>query len=333
MKKYNIAVIGATGNVGRELLFILDERKFPVNNVYAVASKSSLGKEVSFGDIEILKIQAIDSLDFSKIDIAFFAAGSEVSKQYAKKAAAAGCIVIDKSSHFRMNPDVPLIVPEVNPETIKNHKNIIASPNCTVIPLMVALKPLHDSAQIKRIVVSTYQAVSGAGKRAMDELFQQTKGILMYQEASIKELPKRIAFNVIPQVDDFMASGETKEEWKMAVETKKILGQEIELTATCVRVPVFVGHSAAVTVEFEENLSLADAKKLLKSAPGITIMDQNNDANYATPIDIVKDDNVFISRIRKDPTVDSGLSLWIVADNLRKGAALNAIQIAELLIK
>lgn len=333
MKKYNIAVIGATGNVGREILSILDERKFPVNNVYVVASSASFGKEVSFGDTVILKIESIDNLDFKNIDIAFFVAGSSVSKEYANIAAKAGCIVIDKSSHFRMNPNVPLIVPEVNPEEIKNHKNIIASPNCTVIPLVAALKPLHDAAQVKRIVVSTYQAVSGAGKRALDELFQQTKAILMYQEASIKEFPKRIAFNVIPQVDEFMGSGETKEEWKMTVETQKILGKEIQITSTCVRVPVFVGHSAAVNVEFEENISLSDAKKILKSSPGITVVDQNRDSGYVTPIEIVREDNIFISRIRKDPTVDSGLSLWIVSDNLRKGAALNAVQIAELLIK
>jgi aspartate-semialdehyde dehydrogenase len=333
MKKYNIAVIGATGNVGREVLSILDERKFPVGNVYAVASNSSLGKEVSFGEYEILKIQAIDSLDFSKIDIAFFAAGSNVSKEYASKAAEAGCVVIDKSSHFRMKADVPLIVPEVNADAMKGHKNIIASPNCSVIPIMLALKPLHEEAQIKRIVVSTYQSVSGAGKSAMDELFRQTKGILMYQEAEAKIFPKRIAFNVIPQIDDFMASGETKEEWKMTVETKKVLGNEIELTATCVRVPVFVGHSASVNVEFEENLSVAEAKKLLKSAPGIRVEDSHKDGGYVTPIDIVREDDVFVSRIRKDATVDSGLNLWVVSDNLRKGAALNAVQIAEKLVK
>ena len=333
MKKYNIAVIGATGNVGREVLSILDERNFPVNNIYAIASQASLGKDVSFGDNKILKIQNIDSLDFAEVDIAFFAAGSEVSKEYAKKAAQAGCIVIDKASHFRMNKDVPLIVPEVNSDALKNHKNIIASPNCSVIPLVVALKPLHDAAQIKRIVVSTYQSVSGAGKRAMEELYKQTKGKFIYQEAVPQEFPKPIAFNVIPQIDEFMGSGETKEEWKMTVETKKILGEEIELTATCVRVPVFLGHSASVNIEFEENLSASDAKKLLKSAPGIKVLDSHKDAGYATPLDVVREDEVFVSRIRKDPTIDSGLSLWVVSDNLRKGAALNAVQIAEALIK
>lgn len=332
-KKYNIAVIGATGNVGRETLSILDERNFPIDNIYAVASRSSLGKEVSFGEHKILKAIAIDSLDFKDVDIAFFAAGSEVSKEYAPKAAKAGCIVIDKSAYYRMDPKVPLIVPEVNPEALKGHQNIIANPNCSVIPLMVALKPLDDEAQIKRIVVSTYQSVSGAGKQAMDELFQQTKGMFIYQDAAPSAFTKRIAFNVIPHIDDFMDSGATKEEWKMSSETKKILGSDIELTATCVRVPVFVGHSAAVNIEFEEKITPAQAKKLLQATPGIVVLDRNQDGGYATPIDVVREDSVFVSRIRKDPTVDSGLNLWIVADNLRKGAALNSVQIAELLIK
>ena len=332
-KKYNIAVIGATGNVGRETLSILDERNFPIDNIYAVASRSSLGKEVSFGEHKILKTIAIDSLDFKDVDIAFFAAGSDVSKEYAPKAAKAGCIVIDKSSYYRMDPKVPLIVPEVNPEAIKGHQNIIANPNCSVIPLMVALKPLDDEAQIKRIVVSTYQSVSGAGKQAMDELFQQTKGMFIYQDAAPSAFTKRIAFNVIPHIDDFMDSGATKEEWKMSSETKKILGSDIELTATCVRVPVFVGHSAAVNIEFEEKITPAQAKKLLQATPGIVVLDRNQDGGYATPIDVVREDSVFVSRVRKDPTVDSGLNLWIVADNLRKGAALNSVQIAELLIK
>ena len=333
MKKYNIAVIGATGNVGREVLSILHERNFPVNNVYAIASRASLGKDVSFGDQDILKIQDIDSVDFSKVDIAFFAAGSAVAKEYAEKIASQGCIVIDKSSHFRMNVNVPLIIPEVNLEAIKTHKNIIANPNCSVIPLMVALKPLHMEAQIKRITVSTYQSVSGAGKKAMEELYKQTKGIFTYQEPEPQEFPKRIAFNVIPHIDEFMPSGSTKEEWKMEVETKKILGAEINLTATCVRVPVFVGHSAAVNVEFEENITVAQAKKLLGAAPGVTVLDQQKDGGYATPIDVVREDAVFVSRIRKDPSLDSGLNLWVVADNLRKGAALNAVQIAEALVK
>lgn len=330
---YNIAVIGATGNVGREILALLAERNFPVDNIYAVASSASLGKEVSFGDEKVLKVTTIENVDFKNVDIAFFAAGSAVSKEYGQKIADSGCIVIDKSSFFRTGPKVPLVVPEVNPESLIGHKNIIASPNCSVIPLMVALKPLHDAACIKRIVVSTYQSVSGAGKDAMDELFLQTKGMLMYQEATASVFPKRIAFNIIPHIDEFMPSGYTKEEWKMEVETKKILGSEIEVTATCVRVPVFVGHSASVNVEFEEDITVAQAKKILRSAKGIEVMDKNEDAGYATPIDAVRFDEVFVSRIRKDPTVDSGLNLWVVTDNLRKGAALNSIQIAELLIK
>ncbi len=333
MKKYNIAIIGATGNVGRELLSILAERNFPISNIHAIASPSSLGKEVSFGEEKILKSQTIDAIDFSKIDIAFFAAGSAVSKEYAEKVAAKGCIVIDKSSFFRMRADIPLIVPEVNIEAIKNHKNIIASPNCSTIPLVMALKPLHDHAYVKRIIVSTFQSVSGAGKRAMDELFQQTKGMFIYQEPIIKEMPKRISFNVIPQIGDFMQSGETLEEWKISVETKKILGKDVEVHATCVRVPVFVSHSASINAEFEENISLAEARKLLKAAPGVTFYDHHKDGGYITPIDAVREDAVFVSRLRKDSSVDSALSLWAVTDNLRKGAALNAVQIAEKLIK
>lgn len=332
-KRWNIAVIGATGNVGREVLSILAERNFPVDQVYAVASQSSIGKEVSFGEDEILKVISLNTLDFKNVDIAFFAAGSKISKEYAKIAADAGCIVIDKSSHFRMNKKVPLIVPEVNPEDLKNHENIIASPNCAVIPVVVALKELHDAAQVKRLVISTYQSVSGAGKKAMDELFNQTKSMFLYQEVDPQEFTKRIAFNVIPHIGEFMPSGETDEEWKIVVEIKKILGEEVEVTSTCVRVPVFVGHSASVNVEFEENLSVAEAKKLLDKAKGVLVVDKHKDSGYATPVDSVRDDAVLVSRIRKDSTVDSGLNLWIVSDNLRKGAALNAVQIAELLIK
>lgn len=333
MKKiYNIAIVGATGNVGREVLSLLDERNFPVGDVYAIASSASLGKEVSFGDEKILKVNTIDNVDFKDVDIAFFCAGSQVSKEYAQKIADSGCIVIDKSSFFRNNKKIPLVVPEVNAETIKEHKNIIASPNCSVIPLVVALKPLHDAAQIKRIVVSTYQSVSGAGKAAMEELFSQTKGIFMYQEAEPKVFSKRIAFNVIPHIGEFMPSGLTNEEWKMEVEIKKILGEEVAVSATCVRVPVFVGHGASVNVEFEENLTVAEAKKLLKLAKGVEVLDKNQDGGYATPIDIVREDAVFVSRIRKDPTVDSGLNLWVISDNLRKGAALNSIQVAECLV-
>jgi aspartate-semialdehyde dehydrogenase len=333
MKKYNVAVVGATGNVGREVLSILSERNFPVGNIYAIASRASLGKKISFGEEKILLATTLDAVDFSKVDIAFFAAGSSVSKEHVEKIAKLGCIVIDKSSYFRNNANVPLIVPEVNAEAIKTHKNIIASPNCSVIPLAVALKPLHDEAQIKRIVVSTYQSVSGAGKRAMDELFNQTKGVFTYQTPDPHEFTKRIAFNVIPHIDDFMPSGDTKEEWKMEVELKKILGKEIELSATCVRVPVFVGHSASVNVEFEEELSATNARNLLKKAAGVEVLDRPQDNLYATPIEVVREDAVFVSRIRKDTSVDSGLNMWIVSDNLRKGAALNAVQIAELLIK
>ncbi len=332
-KKYNIAVVGATGNVGREVLSILSEREFPVDNIYAIASRASLGKKISFGDTQVLLATTLDAVDFSKVDIAFFAAGSAVSKEHVEKIAKQGCIVIDKSSCFRNNKNVPLIVPEVNPEAIKTHNNIIASPNCSVIPLVVALKPLHDEARIKRIVVSTYQSVSGAGKKAMDELFNQTKGVFTYQTPDPQEFIKRIAFNVIPHIDDFMPSGNTKEEWKMEMETKKILGNDIELTSTCVRVPVFVGHSASVNVEFEESLSVVDARKILKKATGVEVLDRPEDNLYATPIDVVREDAVFVSRIRKDPTLDSGLNMWIVSDNLRKGAALNAVQIAELIIK
>lgn len=329
---YNVVVVGATGNVGREVLSVLSERNFPVNKIYAVASKASLGKKVSFGEEEILEVKAIDSIDFKDIDFAFFAAGSAVSKEYAEEIASKGCIVIDKSSYFRNKKHVPLIVPEVNPEDLDGHKNIIASPNCSVIPIMVALKPLHDAAQIKRLVISTYQSVSGAGKKAMDELYSQTKGIFTYQTIEPAALPKRIAFNVIPHIGDFQNTGSTSEEWKVEMETKKILGNEINVTATCVRVPVFVGHSAAVNVEFEENISLAEVKKLLKSAKGIELFDRVEDNVYATPLDVVRDDKVLVSRVRKDHSLDSGINMWVVADNLRKGAALNAVQIAELLI-
>lgn len=329
---YNVVVVGATGNVGREVLSVLSERSFPINKIYAVASRASLGKKVSFGEEEILEVRAIDSIDFKDIDFAFFAAGSSVSKEYVEEIARKGCIVIDKSSYFRNKKHVPLIVPEVNPEDLDGHSNIIASPNCSVIPIMVALKPLHEAAQIKRIVVSTYQSVSGAGKKAMDELYSQTKGIFTYQTIEPQAMPKRIAFNVIPHIGDFQNTGSTSEEWKMEMETKKILGNEVNVTATCVRVPVFVGHSASVNVEFEENISLAEVKKLLKSAKGIELFDRVEDNVYATPVDVVRDDKVLVSRVRKDHSVDSGINMWVVADNLRKGAALNAVQIAELII-
>ena len=332
-KKYNIAVIGATGNVGREMLAILAERQFPVNNIYAVASRSSIGKEVSFGEQEIVRAISIENIDFSTIDIALFSAGSEVAKVYGPKAAKSGCIVIDNSSFFRMDHNVPLIVPEVNLTDLYNHKNIIANPNCSTIQMVVALNPLHEEAGIKRIVVSTYQSVSGAGKEHMDELFNQTKAIYTCQIAEPELFTKRIAFNVIPHIDIFMDDGSTKEEWKMVNETKKIMSSEIEVVATCVRVPVFVGHAESVNIEFEDEISVEKAVSILKKEKAVTVLNERIDGGYITPSECVKEDAVFVSRIRKDTTVKHGLSMWIVADNLRKGAALNAIQIAEEIIK
>lgn len=331
---YKIAVVGATGNVGREILSILAERNFPVREVVALASRSSIGKEVSFGDVT-LKVQALDDYNFSGTDIALFSPGSSVSKIFAPKAGAAGCVVIDNTSCFRYEKDIPLIVPEVNIKDLTKFKNrnIIANPNCSTIQMVVALKPLHDFAKIKRIVVSTYQSVSGAGKDAMDELYEQTKKKYVYEDAKPKKFSKQIAFNVIPHIDVFMEDGSTKEEWKMVQETKKILDSNIEVVSTCVRVPVFVCHSEAINVEFEKPISVAEARGLLSEAPGVTVLDKREDAGYSTPIDVTGQDDVFVSRIRKDPTVKNGLNLWVVGDNLRKGAALNAVQIAEELIK
>ena len=329
---YAVAVIGATGNVGREMLNILSERGFPVSRVDAVASRRSQGKEVSFGD-KTLKCQALEFYDFSKADIALFAAGSGPAKDYAPKAAAAGCVVIDNSSLYRMDEDVPLIVPEVNPQAIDGYakRNIIANPNCSTAQLVVALKPLHDLARIKRVVVSTYQSVSGAGNAAMDELFTQTRAVFVNDELKRENFTKQIAFNVIPHIDVFMKDGATKEEWKMIVETKKMLDPAIEMTATCVRVPVFVGHSEAVTVEFESALDEAAARAALEAAPGVLVVDRREDEGYVTPVECVGEFETFVSRLRTDPTVEHGLSMWVVSDNLRKGAALNAVQIAELL--
>ena len=329
---YAVAVIGATGNVGREMLNILSERGFPVSRVDAVASRRSQGKEVSFGD-KTLKCQALEFYDFSKADIALFAAGSGPAKDYAPKAAAAGCVVIDNSSLYRMDEDVPLIVPEVNPQAIDGYaeRNIIANPNCSTAQLVVALKPLHDLAHIKRVVVSTYQSVSGAGNAAMDELFTQTRAVFVNDELKRENFTKQIAFNVIPHIDVFMKDGATKEEWKMIVETKKMLDPAIEMTATCVRVPVFVGHSEAVTVEFESALDEAAARAALEAAPGVLVVDRREDEGYVTPVECVGEFETFVSRLRTDPTVEHGLSMWVVSDNLRKGAALNAVQIAELL--
>lgn len=332
---YKVAVVGATGNVGRQMLDILAERKFPVSEVVALASKNSKGKQVSFGDSKVLTVQSLDDYDFADTDIALSSAGSAISKQFAPKAAKAGCVVIDNTSYFRMQPDVPLVIPEVNSYALKNFRNtnIIANPNCSTMQMLVALKPLHDIAGIKRIVVSTYQSVSGAGKEAMDELFNQTKQLFMNDTMEPKKFTKRIAFNVIPHIDVFMEDGSTKEEWKMVHETKKILDPAIEVNATCVRVPVFVGHSESVNIELNKPLSVEAAREALEDAPGVVVYDEAKDAGYCSPLECVGEDAVFVSRIRKDPTVKNGLSMWIVSDNLRKGAALNAMQIAETLIK
>ncbi|GJL95007.1 MAG: aspartate-semialdehyde dehydrogenase [Hyphococcus sp.] len=329
----NVAIIGATGNVGQEMLAILAERLFPVKTVYAVASRQSIGREVSFGD-KTLKCVDLETFDFSKVDIALFAAGGSVAKEWAPKAAAAGAIVIDNSSHYRMDPDVPLIVPEVNADDVAGFakKNIIANPNCSTAQLVVSLKPLHDAATIKRVVVSTYQSTSGAGKAAMDELFTQTKGVYVNDTPSPEAFTKQIAFNVIPHIDVFMEDGYTKEEWKMMAETKKILDKKIKLTATCVRVPTFVGHAEAVNVEFENPISDDEARDIMREAPGLLIVDKREDGGYVTPIECVGEFATFVSRLRVDPTVENGLAFWCVSDNLRKGAALNAVQIAELLL-
>jgi aspartate-semialdehyde dehydrogenase len=331
---YRVAVVGATGNVGREILNILAERQFPADEVAAVASARSTGDLVDFGESgETLKVKNLDHFDFAGWDMALFAAGSETSKIHVPRVAAAGCTVIDNSSLFRMDPDVPLIVPEVNASAIAGYvkKNIIANPNCSTAQLVVALKPLHDAAKIKRVVVSTYQSVSGAGKAGMDELFEQSRNIFVGDTNEPAKFPKQIAFNVIPQCGDFNDDGATTEEWKLVVETKKILDPAIKLTATCVRVPVFVGHSEAVNIEFENEISAAQARAILREAPGVMLVDKQEDGGYVTPVECVGDYATFVSRVREDSTIENGLSLWVVSDNLRKGAALNAVQIAELL--
>ncbi len=331
---YKVAVVGATGNVGREMLNVLAEREFPVDEVYAIASRRSLGTEVSFGDTT-LKCQDLEQFDFSKADFCLMSAGSGVSKDWSPRIGAKGCIVIDNSSCWRYDQDVPLIVPEVNADAVAGYtkKNIIANPNCSTAQLVVVLKPLHDAAKIKRVVVSTYQSVSGAGKEAMDELWSQTKGkYVPGQEFEPKKFPKEIAFNCIPQIDVFMEDGYTKEEWKMVAETKKILDPKIKLTATCVRVPVFVGHSEAVTIEFENPISAEEARAILREAPGVMVVDKREPGGYVTPIEAAGEFATFVSRIREDATVENGLSLWVVADNLLKGAALNTVQIAETII-
>ena len=328
-----IAVVGATGNVGREILNILDERMFPCDEVVALASRKSMGRELSYGD-KTLKVKNLETYDFSDIDIALFSAGSKISEKWGPIAASAGAIVIDNSSFWRYHDDVPLIVPEVNPDDIKYYKKrgIIANPNCSTSQLVVVLKPLHDFAKIKRVVVSTYQSVSGAGNAAMEELFNQTKGIFVNQVAEPENFTRQIAFNVIPHIDIFHDDGFTKEEWKMLSETKKIIDKSIKLTATCVRVPVFVGHSEAVNIEFEKSISPEKARAILRDSPGVMLVDDPEDEKYVTPIECVGDYATFVSRVREDITVKNGLAMWVVSDNLRKGAALNAVQIAELLL-
>jgi len=330
---YKVAVVGATGNVGREMLDVLAERNFPADEVVAVASRRSQGVECSFGD-KTLKVKALNHFDFSDIDICLMSAGGAVSKEWSPKIAAQGAVVIDNSSAWRMDPDVPLIVPEVNADAISGftRKNIIANPNCSTAQLVVALKPLHDKAKIKRVVVATYQSVSGAGKEAMDELFSQSKAVFTLDEVEAKKFSKRIAFNVIPHIDLFMEDGYTKEEWKLVVETKKILDPKIKLTATCVRVPVFVGHSEAVNIEFERPITANEAREILRNAPGCLVVDKREPGGYVTPYECVGEDATYISRIREDATIENGLQIWVVSDNLRKGAALNAIQIAECLV-
>ncbi|MEO1249631.1 MAG: aspartate-semialdehyde dehydrogenase [Pseudomonadota bacterium] len=328
---YRVAVVGATGNVGREVLNIVAERDFPADDVIALASERSVGREVSFGEDDVLKVQNLASFDFKGTDIVLSSPGAKVSAEYSPRAGKAGAVVIDNTSQFRMDPDVPLIVPEVNPEAIAGFtaKNIIANPNCSTIQMVTALKPLHDVARITRLVVSTYQSVSGSGREAMDELFNQTRGIYVNDPIKKEQFTKQIAFNVIPHIDVFMDDGSTKEEWKMVVETKKILDPAIKATFTCVRVPVFIGHAVAVNAEFDSEISVQDAREALRDAPGVTVIDHRADEGYVTPVEAAGDDEVYVSRIREDSTVENGLNLWVVSDNLRKGAALNAVQIAE----
>lgn len=330
---YRVAVVGATGNVGREMLQILAERQFPISEVVALASERSVGSEISFGEDDVLKVRALEKFDFKGTDIVLSSAGAKISAAFAPKAAAAGAVIIDNTSQFRMDPDVPLVVPEVNPQAIAGYtkKNIIANPNCSTIQMVVALKPLHDIAKVTRVVVSTYNSVSGAGKEGMDELFNQTRGVYMNQGVERAKFTKQIAFNLIPHIDVFMQDGATKEEWKMTVETKKILDPNINVIATCVRVPVFISHSEAVHVEFERDISVEEVRAALRAAKGVTVVDHRADEGYVTPLEVAGEDDVYVSRIRKDPTVKHGIAMWVVADNLRKGAALNAVQIAEVL--
>ena len=329
---YKVAVAGATGAVGHEILQCLAERAFPVDEVAALASERSVGREVSFGEDDELRVRDLSGFDFSGFDIALFSPGAKVSAVHAPRAAKAGCVVIDNTSRFRMEPDVPLVVPEVNAHALAgNKRNIVANPNCSTVQMVMALKPLHDLARVRRVVVATYQSVSGAGRTAMDELFNQTRGIYVNEQVPNQEFTKQIAFNAIPHIDVFMDDGETREEWKMAVETRKILDPDIRVTATCVRMPVFVGHGEAVNAEFERPISVDEARAALSEMPGVAVVDHRADEGYVTPAECAGEDQVYVSRIRKDATVENGLSFWVVADNLRKGAALNAVQIAELI--
>ncbi len=330
-----VAVVGATGNVGREMLTTLSEREFPADEVIALASSRSAGSEVSYGETKVLTVRDVEGFDFTGCDLALFSAGSEVAKTHGERAAQAGCVVIDNSSQFRMDADVPLVVPEVNGEALAGYaeRNIIANPNCSTIQMVMALRPLHDLAPIKRVVVATYQATSGAGRPAMDELFNQTKGIFVNDAMEKKQFTKQIAFNVIPHIDVFLEDGSTKEEWKMVAETQKILDAGIEVSATCVRVPVFIGHAEAINIEFTEPVTVEEARDALRQAPGVIVVDRRVDEGYVTPAECAGEDAVYVSRIREDTTVDYGLNLWVVADNLRKGAALNAVQIAEELVR
>src|SRR5215469_1986024 len=330
---FKVAVVGATGNVGREMLQTLVEREFPCDDVIALASSRSIGKQVSFGEDDVLDVHDLEHFDFKGVDIVLSSPGAKVSAVFAPRAAKAGAVVIDNTSHWRMDPDVPLVVPEVNPNAIKGYekKGIIANPNSSTIQMVVALKPLQDLAKIKRVVVATYQSVSGAGRNAMDELFAQTRSIYVNDPIKPEQLTKQIAFNIIPHIDVFMPDGSTKEEWKMAVETRKILDPDIAVIATCVRVPVFIGHAEAVNIEFTRAVSEDDARRALRTFPGVSVVDHRADEGYVTPAEIAGEDLVYVSRIRKDPTVANGLAMWIVADNLRKGAATNAVQIAEVL--
>jgi len=331
---YRVAVVGATGAVGREMLKTLAERHFPADEVAAVASGRSTGQEVSFGDRKVLKVRNLDTFDFRGWDIGLFSPGASVSAVHAPRAAEAGCVVIDNTSHFRMEPDIPLVVPEVNPQALAkfSRRNIIANPNCSTIQMVVALKPLHDQFRIRRVVVATYQSVSGAGKEGMDELYSHAKSMFVHESSPPQQFTKEIAFNCIPHIDRFLDDGSTKEEWKMVVETKKILDPDIAVHATCVRVPVFIGHGEAVNVEFELPVTAGEARACLREAPGVEVVDVREDGGYVTPLECAGEDAVYVSRIRKDPTVTNGLAFWCVSDNLRKGAALNAVQIAETLI-